>query len=300
MQQPGTSNQGAFKLTLGLVLIGTVGVAVLKSGLDPVAIVFWRSAIGTLFLLGWCFATGILPDRTLTKRNLMIGLVAGASLVLSWAAFFAGIIMTTITTATIIMHIQPFFILLLGALIWKERVTRDQLAWLVAAFIGVVLASGVSFSSGAVNHTWMIGVLITFGGATLYAITAIAGKSLKDQRGEITTLCQTVVGVIIFAPFVNFHTGIPLSGWGWLAVIGIVQTGIAWVLIYAALPRVSTPLLAVLSFINPLTAITTDWLFFGRTLGLTQGIGLVLIVISTLGVKLGWRLSRRGITVQSL
>ncbi|MEK7456408.1 MAG: DMT family transporter [Pseudomonadota bacterium] len=290
MNEAQNSGRSIFNLTLGLILIGTVGVAVLKSGLDPIAIVFWRSTIATVFLLVWCFATGILPDRSITKRNLLVGLIAGASLVLSWAAFFAGIILTTITTATIIMHIQPFFILLLGALLWKETVTRDQLLWLTAAFVGVVLASGLSLSAGAIDHRWMTGVAITFGGAMLYAVTAVAGKALKDQRGEITTLCQTVVGVVIFAPFVNFHQAIALPGWGWLAVIGVVQTGIAWVLIYSALPRVSTPLIAVLSFVNPLTAITTDWLFFGRVLGLAQGAGLVLILVSTLGVKLGWRL----------
>lgn len=290
MERSSHPNASIINLTLGLVLIGTVGAAVLKSGLDPVTIVFWRSVIGTLFLLIWCFATGILPDRTLTRRNLLIGAVAGASLVLSWAAFFGGIILTTITTGTIIMHIQPFFILMLGALIWKQKVTRDQMAWLVAAFVGVVLASGLSLSSGAMDHKWLLGVLITFGGAMLYAVTAVAGKALENQRGEITTLCQTVVGVLIFAPFVNFDLAIPMPSWGWLAVIGVIQTGIAWVLIYSALPRVSTPLIAVLSFVNPLTAITTDWLFFGRVLGLAQGAGLVLIIVSTLGMKLGWRL----------
>ena len=291
------SNRDIMRLTLGLVLIGTVGAAVLATGLDVMTIVFWRSAIGALFLLVWCFATGILPDRTLTARNLALGAVAGTSLVLSWAALFGGLMLTSISTATILFHIQPFLILLIGAVIWKERVTRDQMIWLVVAFFGVALASGLSLSSAQVNPNWLLGILITLGGAFLYAITAIAGKGLAGQRGEITALCQTTVGVIIFAPFVNFHQDIALPSWGWLAVIGVVHTGIAWVLIYSAYPRVSTPVIAVLSFVNPLTAITTDWLFFDRLLGLPQAIGMVLIVIGTLGVKLGWRLSPRSIAV---
>lgn len=293
MDESVNSNRAAIRLTLGLALIGTVGAAVVASGLDVITIVFWRSAIGALFMLVWCFATGLLPDRTITRRNLALGAVAGTSLVLSWAAFFGGILLTNISTATILFHIQPFLILLIGAVIWKERVTRDQLIWLIAAFAGVALASGLSLSSGEIDPDWLLGISIALGGAFLYAITAVAGKGLAGQRGEVTTLIQTVAGVIIFAPFVDFSQEITLPSWGWLAMIGVVQTGIGWALIYSAYPYVSTPLLAVLTFVNPLTAIATDWLFFDRLLGPAQAVGMVLIVVSTLGVKLGWRLLPR-------
>jgi drug/metabolite transporter (DMT)-like permease len=291
MRSLSNPNQSALRLALGLILIGTVGAAVVASGLDAITIVFWRSAIGAAFLLVWCLATGILPDRTLTARNLALGAVAGVSLVLSWAAFFAGIILTSISTATILFHIQPFLILLIGAVLWKERVTRDQVFWLAAAFVGVALASGLSLSSGPVDPKWMMGIVITLGGAFVYAVTAIAGKGLSGQRGEITTLTQTLAGVVIFAPFVDLHQHIAAPSWGFLSMIGVLQTGIAWVLIFSALPRVPTPLIAVLSFVNPLTAIATDWLFFNRPLGLAQALGMVLIVVSTLGVKFGWRVT---------
>lgn len=278
------------RLATGLMLIGTVGAAAVATGLDPITIVFWRSVIGTVFLLVWCLATGLLPDRTITRRNLLLGAVAGTSLVLSWAAFFGGIALTSISTATILFHVQPFLILLLSALIWKERVSREQVIWLVVAFVGVVLASGLSLSSSAPDRDWTLGVLLTLGGACVYAVTAVAGKGLAEQRGEITTLCQTVVGSLIFLPFLDLGQSIAPQAWGWLAVIGFVQTGIAWVLIYSALPFVSAPMTAVLSFVNPLTAIMTDWLFFDHLLSLPQAVGMGLIVASTLGMKLGWRL----------
>lgn len=277
------------KLVSGLMLIGTVGAVVVATDLDAITIVFWRSVIGAVFMLVWCLATGILPDRTLTARNLILGLVAGISLVLSWAAFFAGIRLTSITTATIVFHIQPFLIVLIGAVLWKERISRDQLIWLGAAFAGVALASGLSFGSGRMNAGWSTGIAITFAGAFLYAVTAVAGKGLSSQRGEITTLIQTLAGCVIFLPFVDLGQRIAPEAWGWLGVLGVVQTGIAWVLVYSAYPRVSTPVMAVLSFVNPLTAILSDWLFFGHVIGPAQALGMALIVAGTLGVKLGWR-----------
>ncbi len=125
----------------------------------------------------------------------------------------------------------------------------------------------------------------------LDAITAVAGKGLADQRGEVTTLIQTVAGSLIFLPFVDFAIAIPMQSWGWLGMIGVVQTGIAWLLVYSAYPHVATPLLAALSVVNPLTAILSDWVIFGRLIALTQALGMVLIVIGTFGVRLRWRVT---------
>lgn len=277
------------RLVSGLMLIGTVGAAVVATGLDAVTIVFWRSAIGAVFMLVWCLASGILPDRSLTRKNLLLGAVAGVSLVLSWAAFFAGILLTSISTATILFHIQPFLIVLISAAIWKERISRDQVVWLCVAFLGVTFASDLTLSSGEVDRAWLSGLLILLGGAFLYAITAVAGKGLQGQRGEVTTLIQTLAGTVIFLPFVDFHLPIAPPAWGWLVMIGVLQTGVAWVLVYSAYPYVSTPLMAVLSFVNPLTAILSDWLFYGHLIGWAQAAGMGLIVTGTLGVKLGWR-----------
>ncbi|MDE4176704.1 DMT family transporter [Phaeobacter sp. PT47_59] len=283
------STTAALKLAFGLMLIGTVGAAVVASGLDAITVVFWRSVVGAIFLAVWCLATGILPDRSLTRRNLMLGAVAGVSLVLSWAAFFQGILMTSISTATILFHTQPFWIVLLSAVILKERISRAQMAWLCMAFVGVALASNLTLSSGELDPDWASGVLILLGGALVYAVTAVAGKELRGQRGEVTTLIQTVAGALIFLPFVNLSQDIALPSWSFLVMIGVLQTGVAWVMVYSAYPHVSTPLIAVLSFVNPMTAILSDWYFYGHLIGLAQTAGMALIVIGTLGVKLGWQ-----------
>lgn len=282
------SNAAVLKLTSGLVLIGTVGATVVASGLDSIAIVFWRSVIGSVFLLIWCFYRGILPDATLSSKNILRGVVAGVSLVLSWAAFFEGILRTSISTATILFHTQPFWIVILSSLFWKERITSAQWIWLLTAFVGVIFASNFSFNTNAIDIEWLTGVSILLLGALVYAITAIAGKGIQNQRSEITTLIQTIAGTIIFAPFVNFHQEISFHSWGLLLVIGVLQTGIAWGLMYGAFPFVSTPLIAILSFANPLTAIFSDWLFYSHVISIHQATGMGLIVLGTLGIKLGW------------
>ena len=101
----------------------------------------------------------------------------------------------------------------------------------------------------------------------------------------MTALCQTITGVVLLAPFASY--AIPSSSWGWLAGIGVLHTGISYVLMYAAYPRLGTPAIAILTFVYPLVAILIDWSIYGHPLSVAQGIGLALIAGCTIGFKLG-------------
>jgi len=74
--------------------------------------------------------------------------------------------------------------------------------------------------------------------------------------------------------------------------IGILHTGIAYVLMYTAYPRLATPVIGGVTFIYPLVAILVDWLLYRHPLTWGQGTGMLLIAFGTLGVRLGWRFPR--------
>lgn len=286
----------AGRLALAMAIVGTVGAFATEAGLDPITTVFWRCVFGTLFLGAWCLLRGHLPDRDLSPARLGLAALGGVCMVLSWTGFFAGFAMTSIATTTIVYHIQPFFVVLIGVTVLKERITLDQIVWMIAAFVGVALASGLVQSSRPVTTTWVFGIALTLGAALLYAIATILAKGLGAQRPEITTLCQTIVGVVLLAPFADLSRSVSLASWGWLAGIGVLHTGVAYVLMYAAYPRLTTPLIGVLTFIYPLVAILIDWFFYGHPLGLVQSTGMILIAFGTLGVRLGWQLPRRRVS----
>ncbi|MGO4319861.1 EamA family transporter, partial [Agrobacterium sp. MCAB5] len=74
--------------------------------------------------------------------------------------------------------------------------------------------------------------------------------------------------------------------------IGVVHTGGVYMLLYNALPKLSTPLAAVLLFFYPATAIVVDAIVYGHRLGLAQYGGVGCILIASLGVTLKWGVRR--------
>lgn len=288
----------AAALMLAMAITGTVGAFALEAGLDPVTTVFWRCCFAFLFLFAWCAARGLLTQSHLSAPLLLRAALGGLCIVVNWIAFFAALNMTSIATTTIVYHVQPFFVVLLGAWFFGDRITPDQGLWMLGAFAGVVLASGLVvdplLATGAAHavdpSTWALGIALALVAAFLYAAATLIAKGLGGQRPEVTALSQTTVGVLLLVGFANFTSPVSAASWGWLVGIGVLHTGVSYVLMYAAYPLLTTPVIGILAFVYPLVAIAVDWLFYDRAIGWPQAVGMLLIALGTLGVKLGWPL----------
>ena len=280
----------------GGLLMGTIGVFVEEARLGALTLVFFRCFFGMLALAAYCAYKGWLTPRQFTRRTFALALISGVLMVTQWVAFFDAIHRTSIAVSTVVFHVQPFWVVLMGAALFHERLGADRLGWIGMAFVGLVLASGVLAESHIADRTsYTIGIAESLGGSVLYASVTLIAKSLRDFRPHLLTLTQCAVGAVclpliapFFAPLQLAH--ISAVQWGWLVGMGVLHTGLSYVLIYGALPMLTTPVIAVLLFVYPLTATVVDAVVYGRALSAPQLAGMVLIVLASLGVNLGWPL----------
>ncbi|MFT0173780.1 DMT family transporter [Paraburkholderia mimosarum] len=292
----GNRQQGVLMLAGGGLLMGTIGVFVEEARLGALTLVFFRCFFGMLALAAYCAYKGWLTPRQFTRRTFALALISGVLMVTQWVAFFDAIHRTSIAVSTVVFHVQPFWVVLMGAALFHERLGADRLGWIGMAFVGLVLASGVLAESHIADRTsYTIGIAESLGGSLLYASVTLIAKGLRDFRPHLLTLTQCAVGAVclpliapFFAPLQLAH--ISAVQWGWLVGMGVLHTGLSYVLIYGALPMLTTPVIAVLLFVYPLTAIAVDAIVYGRALSALQLAGMALIVAASLGVNLGWRL----------
>ncbi|HXZ08156.1 MAG TPA: DMT family transporter [Paraburkholderia sp.] len=284
--------QGAMTLAAGGLLMGTLGVFVEEARLGALTLVFFRCLFGFMALFAYCAWKGFFARRYFTRRTVALAVLSGVLMVTQWVWFFDAIHRTSIAVATVVFHVQPFWVVLIGAALFNERLGLDRLGWIATAFVGLVLASGVIATDNLQGHSsYLIGVGEALAGSVLYASVTLIAKSLGDLRPHLLTLAQCLVGVVclpFIAPLAAVH--ISPQQWFWLVGMGVLHTGLSYVLIYGALPKLTTPVIAVLLFVYPLTAIAVDAIVYGRALSPMQLAGMVLIVAASLGVNLGWPL----------
>lgn len=280
---------GIVSLSLAQITLGTLGVCVLESGADSVSIVFYRCAIGAVLLTGFCHwrasLSGILrlPAKTLFHAVLSSALMIG-----NWIFFFEGIRRTNISIATVFFHVQPLLVVVLGAAYFRERLQRIVFIWIFIAFAGLILATGFDQKT-EFSPQYITGLAFTFAAALCYAHVTLIAKSLKGIKSHQLTLIQCVFGALMLALFVPLSpVDVNLVQWGWLLIIGAVHTGGVYILLYSALPKLSTSLIAVLLFLYPASAVIFDALFYRHSIGIQTITGLCLIIFASLGATLRW------------
>lgn len=278
--------RGSLEMVAAMLISGTIGWFVLVSDQPVINVVFWRCVVGAITLLVVCGLLGQLHRDRLPRAALLLAIAGGVALVVNWLLLFAAYSYASISIATAVYNTQPFMLVGLGALFLGEKLTVRKLFWLLLAFIGtmlVVLAQPEQ-SAGPNNYLW--GILLSLGAAFFYALMALAAKGLKGMPPHLIALIQVTVGVVMLLPFVDFHASASPAQWGMLATLGIVHTGLMYVLLYGAIQKLPTNLIGSLSFIYPIAAMVMDRLAFGHQLVALQIAGAALILLAAAGMNL--------------
>jgi len=289
------SRAALIRLLIAEILIGSVGIFAHEGGQDPITTVFYRCLFGSLFLLVWGTAGGHL--RGLLAERALIGsaIFSGVLLVLNWVALFAGMARSSIGVATMVYHFFPFAMLGLAALFFGERSRAADVGWTAIAFVGVALsAADPAKLAGLTNATYLFGIGLTFVAAVLCGASLLLSRRISRERPLAVVLIQCLTGVAMLAPFARYAAVAHLGPhWFWLAGLGLIHSGICYVLFYSAYPRLQVATIAVIAFVYPLVALLLDYAIYGHTLSALQLAGVALIVLGTLGVNLKWRWTPR-------
>ncbi|MDF3863722.1 DMT family transporter [Pseudomonas denitrificans (nom. rej.)] len=286
--------RGTLEMISAMLICGTIGWLVVVSGQPVLDVVFWRCVFGAATLLVICAAMGFLRPGILTRATFGLALLSGAAIVGNWVLLFGSYSRASIAIGTAVYNVQPFLLVLLGALFLGEKVTAQKLAWLGVSFVGMLAIVSAHGEAGQVGSDYLGGIALALGAAALYAVAALIIKRLTGVPPHLIALIQAVTGILLLAPWAHFS---PLpqatSAWASLATLGIVHTGIMYVLLYGAIQKLPTALTGALSFIYPIAAIFVDWFAFGHRLTPLQWLGVVAILLAAAGMQRGWSLNLR-------
>jgi drug/metabolite transporter (DMT)-like permease len=281
--------RGTIEMAAAMTIAGTIGWFVIMSGQPVIDVVFWRCVFGAVTLTAICAARGLLRRDALSPRQLLIAMAGGAAIVLNWLLLFGAYGHSSISIATTLYNTQPFMLVGLGALLFGERLTANKLLWLAVAFGGVLLLVQAKPGAAQSGSDYLLGILMALASAFFYALAAIAAKKLTGVPPMLIVLVQVTVGMVLLAPL--SHLATPPSGapaWAMLASLGVIHTGLAFILLYGAIQKLPTHLVGALSFIYPLVAIMVDIVAFGHNLYFLQVVGGAAILLAAAATTLGW------------
>lgn len=279
-------------MLLAVLIFGTGGIVSRFCDYSAAAICFARGLLGSLVLLLAMGVTGRRFTRGLPVRTWLRLALSGAAIGVNWILLFEAYRHTTVAVSTLCYYMAPMIVLLLAPLVLKERLTLRKLLCVLCACAGMALVSGV-IPGGlrGLGGEHALGVILALGAALFYAAVILLNKTAPDgPTGLERTVVQLAAAAAIILPYLLLTEDFaPLRGGAsvWVLLwLGVVNTGVAYLLYFSSMGRLPASTVAFMSYIDPLTAVLLSFFLLAEPLSLWGWVGAALILGAALVAEL--------------
>ncbi|MBQ7115575.1 MAG: EamA family transporter [Clostridia bacterium] len=272
-------------MILSMVIFGTIGIFVKYIGMPSGVIASFRGIVGALVILSVMLISGRKIDFKAIKSKLPVLLASGIAIGFNWILLFEAYRFTGIPVATVCYYTAPIIVVIASAFVFKEKLKLKQIVCVFIALIGVALVSGL-FQDNSSKFT---GVLCGLGAAMLYASVMIMNKFMGEVESYERTFVQLIVAGLVVLPYALFTTeNINLNPTSvmLLVIVGVVHTGFAYLIYFGAMKKLKSQTVAILSYIDPASAIILSSLVFMQLPTLYELVGVILIMTAAIASEI--------------
>ena len=290
MKSRGNDRRSAWMFISSMLIFGTIGIFRRYIPLPSAFLACSRGILGGLFLVVFLKLKRRKPAGKLPVQTVLRLAVSGAVMGVNWILLFEAYNYTTVAVATLCYYMQPTIVVLLSPVIFQERLTLRKGACAVVAVVGMVLVSGVTGGVGPQAGDPR-GILFGLGAAVCYAVVVIMNKKMTGIEAFQKTKIQLLSAGIVMIPYLLLTGGFSAEGVSALTVIllltvGIVHTGIAYVLYFGSFDGLKAQSAAILSYIDPVSALLFSALLLREPLSASGVIGAVMIIGSAIASEM--------------
>ena len=269
-----------------MLVFGTIGLLRRFIDLPSGVIACFRGLLGCVLLLLLQRLRGKKPDTASIRRYLLPLLISGGMIGFNWMLLFEAYRYTNIAVATLCYYTAPVMLILASPLVFREQFTWRQLVCVALAACGMVLVSGV-LDGGTVPDGTLSGIALAIGSAVLYAsITAVNRKTLSRMDAYDKTIVQLGAAGLVMVLYLALTGGFSdlhltaLSA-GLMLLVSLTHTAIPYAMYFGAMVRLPTQTVALMSYLDPITALILSALVLHEPLSPAGLTGAVLVLGST-------------------
>ena len=277
--------QGLALAALGAVAFSGKAIIVKLAygyGVDAVTLIMYRMlfALPLFVALAWWAGRGK-PALTGADWRAVAGLGFCGYYLASFLDF-VGLQYITASLERLILYLNPTLVLLLGGLLFGQRIVARQMVAMAVSYAGVLLVFGQEI--GTLGPQAALGTAFVFASAISYAVYLVYSAHVVKRLGalRLTGLASTVACVLCIAQFVVLR---PLSAAEvappvlWLSLLNALAGTFAPVLmVMMAIERIGAALTAQTGMIGPLATIAMGVLLLGEPFNAWIGAGTVLVL----------------------
>ena len=274
-------NSARLKLIFTLLLFGTIGALSRYINMPSSIICLGRAFFGAITILILLAIRKEKPDAEAIRRNLGWLTLSSVLMCCNWICQFEAYKYTTIATSTLCYYMQPVFYILAGAAVLREKLTAKKIICVAVAFCGMILVSGVLQTGFHISE--LKGAIFGVTGGFFYAMVVLINKYMKDISPVNTTIMQLALVSVIMLPY-SAATGafsevnVTLTGIICLLILGVLHTGIGYIIYFDAVNKLPAQTVGILSYIDPVEAVMLSAFLLKEPVGIYTIAGATMIL----------------------
>lgn len=286
---------------VGMVMLGAIGFSskavivklMYRYGVDTISTLTLRMLFSIpFFFLVILYKYKKAPFHALSKKDkLLIPIMGIVGYYGSSLLDFLGLQYISAGLERLILFIYPTIVILLMAVLFKQKITKNQIIALVMTYLGISLALLTDFSLNSAN--FFLGVSLIFSSALTYSVYLIGSGRIIPRVGSLlyTSYVMLVATACIFIHYL-FSKGSGLWDFPkevyqlniWMAMIATVAPAF---LTAEGIRLIGSDNMAIVGTIGPVSTIVLANIFLDEPIVLWQVIGTLFVLagILLIGIK---------------
>lgn len=271
------------------IMFGAAGVFVrtlTSFGFNNGTIIFARVAFSVIIM----FLLILIQNRDLLKINIRdIPIFFGTGIIgmLGVNLFYnEAIDNLTLAVSAVLLSTAPVIVVLLAAVIFKEKITLRKVTCMFLAIGGCVLATGMMEESVRISF---YGLAVGIGSALFYALYSIFSRMASNRKYDTYTIIfySVVLITIVMLPFADLRTigdfaaSNPLNNVFFLFFHSTCATVLPYVFLTLGVKHMEAGTASILaSGTEPVAAVIFGLLFYAEIPTILMIVGLVVTIVA--------------------
>lgn len=195
--------------------------------------------------------------------------------------YFHAISMMSLSAAAILLYTAPAIVMLLSAVLFREKITKKKIAAVLIAFAGCCLVSGI----GTDTVLTLQGILYGLGAGFGYALYTIFSRYALQRGYSSSTinfyscLFASVGAVLIWRPnglYAAMTASVPVSLW--CLATGVLSCFVPYMLYTYGLTGLENGKASVLASVEPVVASLVGVFIYHEKMTVPSAIGVCLVL----------------------
>ncbi len=233
------SLSGAFTRVMTTDTSPVIGFSAHEPPMSPLAMAFWRVFWGGVLLLPF-----VKPGQFRFSWRMVPVAITFAFMN---ATFVASLALGSSASAVLLQYTAPFWVVLMGWLLWREKLDRPTVVSLALAMAGVACLVLEGWEDG---HLTAVGLALASGVG--FALVLVGLGWLKDLPSAPVTVFNFLTGALVLLPVVLMHSPPTVLQLGMMALFGGVQMGLPYLIAARALRHIPAREAGLITLLEPL------------------------------------------------